>query len=904
MQARFRHYLLAHLRPVCVALLFLFAGAGPAYGAGPIIYHYDALGRLVSVTDTDGNTAIYTYDAVGNIVKIARLSAAEAGIADFAPGAGPEGTIVTISGSGFSTTAAQNAVTFNEASAAVVSATSTQLIVRVPAGATTGLIKVATPTASAVSARAFVVQASLVPTITSFTPTIGAPGTAITISGSNFDPLRSANKVALNGRAAVTISASPTGIGTTVPQQAASGRISVETVYGTGNSSTDFFVPPSPYTAADIEVLDRMSIGQSKTVVIANAGKKAMILFDGAAGQRISAQLKAVTINSGSVSILRPDGSALGDSAGLTTSGSFIDALSLPLTGTYTIFVNPGSSSKGTLTVGLAAIQDVTASIAIDGPAQTVATTVAGQNAYLKFSGTAGQRLTLSVTGASSTGSCPRVLFLKPDGTNLVSSLTACSSAYVDVTTLPDTGTYTLVFDPYSSTTATATFLVRSVPPDLNGNLAIDGPPATLTTAAPGQNARLTFDGTAGQRITLSVSDATSTGSCPKIFLLKPDGTNLVPSFSACSSAYVDVTTLPATGTYTVVFDPYSSSTGSATFQVRSVPADLNGTMAIDGPPATLTTAAPGQNARLTFAGTAGQRITLSVSDATSTGSCPKIFFLKPDGTNLVSSFSACSSAYVDVTTLPATGTYTVVFDPYSSSTASATFQVRAVPADLSGTMAIDGPPATLTTAAPGQNARLTFDSTAGQRITLSVSDATSTGSCPKVFFLKPDGANLVSSFSACSSAYVDVTTLPATGTYSLVFDPYSSSTASATFQVRSVPPDVAGTLVIDGPGVTLATTAPGQNARLTFDGAAGQRVRLKVTLIASSLSCPYFSILKPDQSTLGSRSSGCSSYSIDSPQLPVSGTYTVLMDPSNNRTGSATFALGSAVAAAQDSRQ
>src|SRR5581483_2131576 len=83
----------------------------------PIAYTYDPVGRLTSVTDQYGSSAIYTYDSVGNILSIARNNANSVTIAALSPTTGPPGTIVTILGAGFSSTPAQNTVTFNGTSA-------------------------------------------------------------------------------------------------------------------------------------------------------------------------------------------------------------------------------------------------------------------------------------------------------------------------------------------------------------------------------------------------------------------------------------------------------------------------------------------------------------------------------------------------------------------------------------------------------------------------------------------------------------------------------------------------------------------------------------------------------------------------------------------------------------------
>ena len=63
-------------------------------------------------------------------------------ISGISPTSGFAGTAVSITGSNFSSTGSQNAVTFNGSSATVTSATSTQLVVNVPTNATSGVVSV------------------------------------------------------------------------------------------------------------------------------------------------------------------------------------------------------------------------------------------------------------------------------------------------------------------------------------------------------------------------------------------------------------------------------------------------------------------------------------------------------------------------------------------------------------------------------------------------------------------------------------------------------------------------------------------------------------------------------------------------------------------------------------------
>lgn len=76
-------------------------------------------------------------------------------IVGFSPLSGAPGTAVTIAGQGFSNTMNGNTVKFNNVTATVNSATSTQIVAVVPAGATSGPISVATADGTAYSANSF-----------------------------------------------------------------------------------------------------------------------------------------------------------------------------------------------------------------------------------------------------------------------------------------------------------------------------------------------------------------------------------------------------------------------------------------------------------------------------------------------------------------------------------------------------------------------------------------------------------------------------------------------------------------------------------------------------------------------------------------------------------------------------
>lgn len=78
------------------------------------------------------------------------------------------------------------------------------------------------------------------PTITSFDPPQGSPGTTVTITGTNFNPVASNNIVMFNGTVAEIVSTTSTSITVTVPEGASDGPISVTTDCMMTTSSNNF----------------------------------------------------------------------------------------------------------------------------------------------------------------------------------------------------------------------------------------------------------------------------------------------------------------------------------------------------------------------------------------------------------------------------------------------------------------------------------------------------------------------------------------------------------------------------------------------------------------------------------------------------------------------------------------
>ncbi|MBY0435396.1 MAG: FG-GAP-like repeat-containing protein [Cyclobacteriaceae bacterium] len=107
-------------------------------------------------------------------------------ITNFIPTSGPIGTTVTITGTNFDSTPANNTVSFNGTTAVVTASTPTTITTTVPTGATTGTITVTVASNTATSTTNFTVTTC--PASPSVVPSSGCNGTAITLTASGGTP--------------------------------------------------------------------------------------------------------------------------------------------------------------------------------------------------------------------------------------------------------------------------------------------------------------------------------------------------------------------------------------------------------------------------------------------------------------------------------------------------------------------------------------------------------------------------------------------------------------------------------------------------------------------------------------------------------------------------------------------
>lgn len=519
-------------------------------GQSAISYTYDALGRLTGVTDPVNGAATYAYDPVGNILSISRAGAGQVSILNFTPESGGVGSTVTISGTSFSANPLQDSVSFAGTAATVTSATTSQLVVNVPAGASTGPIGVTAPSGSATSSTPFTVAAGVSgPSITSFAPAMADPGGVVTLTGAGFDVMTN-DIVKFNGVPAYVSAANPTSISTVVPTSALSGPISITTPYGTSTTTANFLVVPAAYVPSQVDFTGQLSVGGTPyTGTLSNGLDIGLLLFNGIQGQELDLHISSSSIASAIITILNPDGSTLVQST-IGTGNSDIDTQPVPESGIYTILVNGSGGSTGSLTLTLSQISlpSITS-----GTSQPVTFSSSGQTAQFIFAGTAGQMASVQI---SSSTFCSHITVLNPDGSTLMSGSNCAGSYTVGPTKLPSSGAYTLII---SGSNGSASVLL-TVFNNQTGQIS-SGPTVPEAINIPGQSIQLSFIGTTGQSATAQLSNSTF---CSGLTILNPDGSTLT-SGSNCAGTYsIGPVTLPSSGAFTLVITAGNGGTGTA----------------------------------------------------------------------------------------------------------------------------------------------------------------------------------------------------------------------------------------------------------------------------------------------------------------------------------------------------
>lgn len=610
--------------------------------------------------------------------------------------------------------------------------------------------------------------------------------------------------------------------------------------------------------------------GDSGTYTTTQAGETVYFSFLAAAGQSLGFGISDLTLGSGTygyVAAHAPDGSVVSSGFCYASDDGCDVNFTNTVAGRYAIAVTPADGSQ-TMAFETTLSSDLQTSLVKD-VAATVDIARRGQNARFAFSGTANEVVALQVSGMTSTpaGSDAYVRLYKPDGTSLSSMRVSANGTLNAV--LPVTGTYQVMVDPYAGA-ATAFDLTLST--GTTTGTVLDGETGSLETTA-GQSAFFTFSATAGMNAGVGISDIVVNASTYiKVQIKYPNGTqhSLTNCYVADQGCGINLSNMTA-GTWSVTVLPFNAS---QTMKFRAtLSTDLGGTLPRNATwPLSLTRR--GQNARLSFAGTVGESMSLQTGPATTVPGGRSVYYgiYRPNGT-LWKSFTTAAPAILHLGNLPETGTYRLLVDPSLGSLASMTL---ALPGGIGGGLELDAGQGTYSASA-GQAIVLRFDAQAAQNYGLGISDMVlGSGSSVGIEVFRPDGTQSVDSACAASTGCQVNFANTQAGRYSVYLIPSASQSMSfkATLTTDTVTP-----LARDLPA-NLEINRRGQNVRFTFGGTAGESLAL---LAYNQVTTPtgvdiVYTVYKPDGTSWKSMTAN-PGYALSLANLPATGQYTVLVD-------------------------
>ncbi|MEU2842400.1 IPT/TIG domain-containing protein, partial [Streptomyces sp. NPDC007076] len=762
------------------------AETGPADAptTSDAVYAYDAAGRLVGVSDPDGETARYRYDAAGNRLGVDRFASSALSVLSLVPVSAASGESVTLSGTGFSTTAASNTVSFGTKTATVTSASATRLVVTVPEGAAKEPVSVAVGGASVKSAETFT-PAPGKPSVTSYAPPSGPPGTEVVLSGTGFASAATDNVVRFNGgRIAEVVKRADTALTVKVPAGATTGRITIETPYGRGTALGDFSVP---LEGNEFETTVRTSPTDEDppSVSISASDKRARVLIDADAGDSLSFHLSGSTFKGAlQLRMVSPQDVEL-DQVRVNSGKLFDwDLTDLPVSGTYSLVIEPYSSSTGAGAVTVTASQPLALGrlSPTDATPASISLNRPGRLAQATFEAEKGDDLSIGALDSTFTGAA-YITVQTPSG-ELVgwggTYVPAGASVTVGLGDLPETGTYTVTANPDPGVTGTLGLLLSA---DVKVSPSPDAASVPVVVARRGQLARVEFTAPPGGIVGIGVTDVT----IPMNSTLQAwdaDG-NLVEGVGnvfANSDGTLHLNDLTPGDKYSAALQTYAASTGSVKFWLSTPVTTAPLTVASPSTQAELTR--PGQQLIVPVLAADNSGISAIVSGPVALKGMAAVTRVTPDGQVIehAGTIGTLGETGVTLPTPLQEGTHRILVQPWRTAmgivTASRMTGVNA------GTLTLGGPKSTAVISQPYQHAYFTF--------TVDSEDGTSTDlevEAPSPFDWT---AKLVDSEGEeRGSAYLPKSTLSASfgfldpDTYTLVVEPLGPSTGKITLGIK-----------------------------------------------------------------------------------------------------------------------
>ncbi|MEB1528711.1 IPT/TIG domain-containing protein [Xanthomonas sp. WHRI 7945] len=626
----------------------------------------------------------------------------------------------------------------------------------------------------------------------------------------------------------------------------------------------------------------------------AAAGQSTFFSFSASASQNLGLGIGELTLSSGtyvSVKIANPNGSTLTTATCYAAGGCAFNLLNLAA-GNYGVTVTPQSGSqsmafKATLSTEVSGFlqKDALSSLAIQRFAQ---------NARLTFAGSAGESLALLVSETATTPAGRDVVYAvyRPNGA-LWKTVTSGGSAILALPNLPETGNYRVFVDPAGGALLSVKLKLST---GQDGNVELDGTGGTYQAPA-GQGVHFSIETQAGQNLGLGITEiAVNSSNYINVAIFSPNGTTLYSSncFVQDGCSFPLRNTLA--GRYSVVVTPASAG---QTIKLRAVlSSELLEQLSRDQP-LHLALSRYGQNALLRFQAQAGESLMLLIAAQTTLPVGRDVIYsvLRPDG-SVWRSLTVKVGDAINLINVPTSGEYVV--QVYSKTGSPLESEITL---SSGSPLPIDGPASHVVTRLPGEFEHFSFVASQGQNLGLGISDVQVVGSGGQrivVSIYKADGSALASGYCDVErgGCDFDLSNLAA-GKYAVLIG--QGEDQAATYDV-TLSNDLPLDLQRDTP-LAVSVVRRGQNARLSFQGQAGDKLAV---LVQGQATTPvngssYYSVYQPNGTLLTSGST-LTGTAIGLGSLPVAGKYSVVVDPQYGQTIDTSVTLSTGTAVAVDS--
>lgn len=696
-------------------------------------------------------------------------------------------------------------------------------------------------------------------------PMSGAPGTQITIQGNGFSMSPGGNTVTINGIAATVLSASATQLIVQIPTGASSGPLSVTVGTSTATASPNVGVGVAPTVSG----FSPPVANGGGTVTVSGTNLNPISGLTNVAVGPLA--VAPGSLSATQVQFQAPAGGGSGPILVRTPFGQAVTSSDL-------IVLPPPLTTTNLL---------AHAALVAGGTAQSLSINQHNKYGLYNIDAVAGQFLSLQLTTLTVSPSGSSISYTVYTPLNQIiytGNVTRNSAMSIHMPQITVSGTYLVAF--FSGGATAQITAALEADPVLNGS----GPGAALATTVQGQSKRAVYSASA-QNQALAVTHVTVTPTSAggvDVALFDQVGNQLSDSF--CSRTASPGCSQTMQNESQSGFNSVLVSAGSATKFTATVTLsqDFAATLT-PGSPLTVNLTAPGEQAALTIAASAGQSFSLYVKPTSMTpaNTSVGVTIYAPDGSTLASEFASGAQTF-DLPNLAA-GTYTAIITTDNSATG--VLQVTLAPG-LGGVLPTDGTSKAVSSTVPGQGVFFTFSATAGQSLAAAFSNIVLSPD-PGGFggtVQAPDGTQVGSIFCSTGSpnpgCEVSLATLPQTGTYTLTLNQFEPANGSWNMTVN-LSTDVAGSLA-PGTSQPLSLRLLGQNALLTFSVAATASYTLHLTSVVPTPAGVTVSATVYDASGSQIATTGTTSgdISVDMPDL-AAGAYTVLIAPGSPASGS-----------------